>query len=300
MVVVDRGSFNQAAAELYMAQSVVSEHIHDLEASLGATLFTRSSRGVTPTPAGEVLYDYAGRMLALLAEAERAIIQIDAQDRQLVVSATPGVSVYLLPAWLQRFGNLHPNIGVSLHTALTTEVIKGVLSRRDDLGFLEGELDELDDASLGRMRLRDINYRVIVNAAHPLASAEAVTLDQLAAQPFIHRLPSSRSRRWLESVLMRHGIRLRTAAELDSPGAIKYALLNQSAPRDGLLNLSILPDYTVEREIERGELRSLPLADVYLRRPLLLVWDKRAPLSAIQRAFVALLAEESPQVSILL
>lgn len=296
IVVYDRGSFNQAAQELYMAQSAISQHIHSLEAALGTPLFERSSRGVHPTKAGDLLYRYAQQMLRLLAEAEREIMQIDGvQARQLTVSATPGVSVYLLPMWLQQFQQIHPNINVSLQTELTQAVVTNVLNGRDDLGFLEGDLLELDSDRLGKMRFRDVTYFVVVDPSHRWSQRESVSVEELSAEPFINRQPSSRARRWLESTLtaVRREVRLRNIAELDSPGAAKYALLNG-------MGVSILPDYAIEREVERHEIYRLRLNNVELKRPLMLVWDKRQPFTVLQRAFIGLLANEAAQLQILL
>jgi len=294
MIVYDKHSFNAAATALYMAQSAVSQHIASLETALGVALFERSSRGVKPTPAGDVLYEYAGRIMALVTDAERAILRLsDAQTGQLIVSATPGVSVYLIPAWLQQFQTLHPTINVSLQTALTSEVARDVLNGTYDLGFLEGALDELDNDALGRMRVQDVLHDVVVHADHEWAARESISARELDGVPFINRQPSSRARHWLERALKPSGVKLKNTAELDSPGAIKYALLNK-------MGVAVLPRYSIEREIERGELRALSLNDVALVRPLLMVWDKRRPFTPIQRAFVAMLAESSAGLGMLL
>src|SRR5687767_5107322 len=98
MAVYDRGSFNRAAQDLYLAQSVVSQHIQSLEGALGTLLFTRSARGVQPTQAGELLYACAQKILNLLAEAERDILQLNQEaSHQLFVGSTLGISEYLLP-----------------------------------------------------------------------------------------------------------------------------------------------------------------------------------------------------------
>lgn len=279
VAVYERGSFNQAAGDLYLAQSAVSQHIQSLEAAFGATLFTRTAQGVKPTTAGETLYEYAVKMLALLTEAERAIMRVDQPEaRQLTVAGTPGVSTYLLTPWLKSFQSEYPSVAVSMNTALTVDVIQDVLKGKYDLGFLEGDLAELDQPNLSRTRLRDIAYYVAVNSAR-WAGRETISLDELKQEAFINRQPSSRTRRWLEEQLDARGIRLRTTAELDSPGAIKYALLND-------VGVGILPEYAVTREAERGEIRLLRIDELDLTRPLMLVWDKRQPLTAIQRAFV--------------
>ncbi|MDX2163753.1 MAG: LysR family transcriptional regulator [bacterium] len=294
MVVCDTGSFNRAAQALYLTQSAVSQHIQTLEDALDTPLFERSARGAAPTPAGKVLYEYAVQVFALLGQAERAIMQLDPlRAAPLTLSATPGVSVYLLTGWLKRFQALHPQVNVSVQTLLTHDLVREMLDHRADLGFLEGELDELDQDSLGRMRVRDVEYGIVVNPAHPWAGRGAIQAADVAGEPFLNRQPGSRARRWMEGLFMAHGVRLRTTAELDSPGTIKYALLNN-------MGVAVLPRYTIEREIERGDLVLLPLHDLELKRPLLLVWDKRRTFSALQRAFITLLAEDAPQLQLLL
>jgi DNA-binding transcriptional LysR family regulator len=290
----DRGSFNQVAQELYLAQSAVSQHIQSLETALGTPLFERSPQGVRPTKAGDLLYDYSRRILRLLAEAERAIMQIDqAQRHKLVVGATPGISVYLLPVWLQQFQVVHTTTRVSMQTVLTADLVRDCLNGHYNFGFLEGELHELDQEGPGRLRLRDLDYRTIVSPQHPWAGKSTVDLSELSDQPFINRQPASRTRRWLDQILHTRSVQLYNVAELDSPGAIKYALLNN-------MGIAILPLYAVEREIERGDLFPVQLMGLELKRPLMLVWNKHQPFSSIQRAFISLLANDAPQLQILL
>ncbi len=294
VVVYDRRSLNRAAQELYMAQSAISQNIQSLEAALGVRLFERSPRGVQPTEAGDKLYTYARRILGLLGEAEREILSMG--DKQsLSVVATPGVSVYLLPSWLQQFQRTQSSLSVSLQTALTIDVVRDVLNGRYELGFLEGELQELDQPTLGRMRVQDIEYFVTVNANHPLAARRQIPIQELENMPLINRQPTSRARRWLESQLQVYGVNARSVVELDSPGAIKYALLSE-----GQLGYAILPRYAVEREIQRHELVLIPLIETKLKRLLLLVWDKGKSFTPIQRAFIALLAQDAPQLQMLL
>ena len=75
-IAAQTGSFSAAAERLLMTQPAVSQHIQDLEASLGAKLFARGRRGVTLTPAGETLHRYTQEILRLLAEAENAVTDV--------------------------------------------------------------------------------------------------------------------------------------------------------------------------------------------------------------------------------
>jgi DNA-binding transcriptional LysR family regulator len=302
-VVVEQGSLNRAAGALFMAQSAVSGHMHDLERALGVALLERSARGVRPTAAGDVLYRYAQQITALLSEAEREILRAaGAQDLEMAVSATPGISVYLLPSWLQRLHAAYPQVRVSLQTALTAELVRETLGGRYDLGFLEGELDELDQPSLGRIQIATLDYAIVVNGGHRWAAGArepVVPAAWLADEPFITRQPGSRTRRWADALLAEAGVRPRPVAELDSPGAIKYALLNPP-PGSTPTGAAILPRYAVEREAERRELALCTLEGVPLSRALLMVWDKRGTFTPVERAFIALLAENAPALHMLL
>ena len=61
--VVELKSFTKAAEALLLSQPTISEHIRILEELLGERLLDRLGRHVLPTPAGQILYRYAQKML---------------------------------------------------------------------------------------------------------------------------------------------------------------------------------------------------------------------------------------------
>lgn len=294
ILICEQGSLNRAAQALYLSQSAVSQHIQSLEATLGVKLLERSPRGTRPTEAGEVLLGYARQMIQLLADAERDIVQIDqAESLQLMLAGTPGISVYILPGWLRNFQSNYEHINVSMQTALTKEVIKGVMDTRYDLGFVEGGISDLQQDGLGHLPLYSIEYHVVVGASHPWADLKTINLSQLSQYPFINRQKSSRARKWLETLLAENNIKLKTTTELDSPGTIKYALLNGGG-------VAILPYYAVEREVQRGELHLLHIDELPLERDLQLIWNQKQSFSVTQRAFLNMLSPSVPRLSMLL
>jgi len=64
------GSLSHAARELYVSQPAISQSMHRLEYMLGCTLFTRTSRGITLTSEGRMLYSYADKAISLITAAE--------------------------------------------------------------------------------------------------------------------------------------------------------------------------------------------------------------------------------------
>ena len=289
-LVVQEGSFSAAAARLFMTQSAVSQHIQSLEAGLGTKLFRRGRRGVTLTTAGGTLYEYTREILRLVAEAETTITNVEhLESGQVHIGATPGVSVYLLPEWMQRFQRRYPNLTISLQTAVTEEVVSGVLDHSLDVGFIEGELKANVDDRLGRLILQQIKMLVIIGKGHAWWNRTAVPIEALHEHPFITRQHNSRTRQWIDSILARHRIVPRVIAEFDNPESIKQAVISG-------MGVTILPEYAVRGERERGHIRALEIDDLPLHRNLKIVWDKSEPCTPVTRAFLNRLTDDYPQL----
>lgn len=67
--IVDLGSLTQAAEALHIAQPALSQQLSTLEGEFNERLLIRTKRGVTPTPAGMVLYRHAQTILRQLDQA---------------------------------------------------------------------------------------------------------------------------------------------------------------------------------------------------------------------------------------
>jgi DNA-binding transcriptional LysR family regulator len=291
MAVVQEGSFRGAAERLYITQSAISQHIKDLETSLGRQLFERGWRGVTLTTHGKLLQSYAQRIFDLVAEAENALTNLEnLPEGKLTIGATPGVGIYLAPDWIGRFRSRYAQFSVTLQTGVTAQVVNDVLSQRLELGFVEGELDNYQNPRLGVCALQEVPQMVIVGTKHAWWEVESVCLEQLRDQPFIVRPPNSQSRIWLEQTLRAHGIEPRISAEFDNIESTKRAVAAGVC-------ITILPRYVVQSEIAQGVLRALPIEGNPLRRTLKLVWDQSAHFTPIGRAFLDMLRADYPSLA---
>jgi LysR family glycine cleavage system transcriptional activator len=100
-------SFTQAAQELSLTQSAISQEVKALEEQLGAPLFTRVNRTLRLTQAGEQLYRAADEALALI---DAAAEQVAGAARSLSITTTvPFASLWLGPR-LHDFARRHPDI----------------------------------------------------------------------------------------------------------------------------------------------------------------------------------------------
>ncbi len=122
------GSLSGAARRLGLTQPTVGRHIDALEAALASTLFTRSPRGLTPTPAALALAPHVEAMAAAAAALSRTASGEAAADRGAVrVTASEVVGCEVLPPILAAFRAEHP--GITIELALTNR--NEDLSRRD-------------------------------------------------------------------------------------------------------------------------------------------------------------------------
>lgn len=293
-IVVQEGSFSAAAERLYMTQSAVSQHIKELESSLGRQLFQRGWRGVRLTPHGEILHRYTAEIFALVARAESALTDVEhLNSGRVSIGVTPGIGVYLAPDWVQRFRARYPRLTVALQTGITSQIMNDVLGQRLDMGFIEGELDDHLPARLSTLVLEEIEQQVVVGFKHPFWERERLRIEDLSQQSLIVREANSQSRIWLEATLRQHGIEPVIGAEFDNLESIKRAVSLGMC-------LAIMPPYVVQTEVEQRLLHMLPVEEKPFTRSLKLIWDANSYFSPVTLAFLDELSQRYPALSALL
>jgi DNA-binding transcriptional LysR family regulator len=274
------GSFSKAAQALLMTQSGVSQHVQDLERTLGTSLFIRGGRGVTLSPAGETLLEYANKITHLAHEAEQRIIEQAQYQRQLRLGVTPGVSNYLLPSCAQQFAEVLPNATLSVVTDTTPALVAQVLQNRLDLAILEGELKTLRGVDkLSITPIVEVPQVVVIGPKHTWWQRQYITLSDLNKQAMVMRQPHSHTRLWIEHIFAAQSIQPHIIAEFDNPESIKRAVMAGTA-------CTILPIYAVQVEIERGLLHRLDVTDARLLRTLHL-----AQSSSVDQAMAAIFVQ---------
>src|SRR5580658_10795647 len=98
LAVTEERGFSRAANRLHRTQPAISHTIRKLEDEIGEQLFERTSREGTLTAAGELLREYAQRLLRLRAEAASALDELRSLERgRLVLAANEHTCLYLLP-----------------------------------------------------------------------------------------------------------------------------------------------------------------------------------------------------------
>ncbi len=221
-VVAEQGSFSRAADALFVSQPTVTTHIAALEKRLGVKLFDRTTRKVTLTPAGKLLYRHAK---ALLTEHEAALQELNQFQGGLIGRLVFGASTipgqYLLPEVMARFCHQYPQTKLSMRIGSSQQILDEVLSGSLEMGVIGFRPDE---PSLQVIPLWDDEVVMIVSLFHPWASRSYVSIDELPTQPFVFREEGSGTRRTFEQFLSQHGLsprQLQVVAEVGGTEAVK-------------------------------------------------------------------------------
>lgn len=135
--VANTGNISKAAKELYISQPAISKSIQKLEDGIGCKLFARSSRGVTLTEEGELLYSYVKNAFETLSLGEEKLhrsIELGIGHLKIGVSST--LCKYLLLPYLKEFIKHHPHISISITCQSTNETLKLLEDNKIDIGLI--------------------------------------------------------------------------------------------------------------------------------------------------------------------
>ena len=133
--VAEAGGIVKAAGRLHRVQSNVTTRIKQLEQSVGVPLFYRQKGRLYLSPHGEVLLDYADRLLRLAADAKAALGR-GMLEGVLRLGALESTCASRLPDVLARFHDRCPTISVELRTDTNDGLVTAVADRRLDAAFI--------------------------------------------------------------------------------------------------------------------------------------------------------------------
>ena len=151
LLVVEHGTVTEAARHAHLSQPALSAALVRLETYFGARLLSRGRHGATPTAAGDALIPRARAVLAALADARRAVAEIEGLVAGQVRLAAGGTAAtYLLPPLLARFRRRHPELRIVLRELTPSQADRELEQGGVDLAVVTGRAGELwtrDDSS---------------------------------------------------------------------------------------------------------------------------------------------------------
>lgn len=179
--VLEKGGFTAAAEHLTMTQSAVSHALANLESELGVALVERERGNLRLTASGEKIMPHV-RELLFRAESIRqeAAAAKGLACGKLRVGTFRSTSARLLPGIIRECRQRYPGLEIVLFEGNDGEIYRWIKDRVVEVGFVTQLVSDLPVVSLTRDE-----FVALLPARHPLARYSQVSVQQLAAAPFI-------------------------------------------------------------------------------------------------------------------
>lgn len=277
-------SFSRAAEALFLTQPSVTARIQSLERELGERLFERSGRSVSLTDAGLAFIPHAQRALTAVQEGADAIDAVrHGEVGNIRVGASSSIGTYMLPETMRRYREMRPGVHVNLMMGQTEDIVERLLA-----GLIHIAICRLTQhPELESIHLYNDTLSLVVPPTHSFAKRKNVTLAEAAEQPFIFFDRNSSYHGLVYGTFLRAGVAPESVMEIDSMEGIKHMV-------EAGLGVAILPEMSMRREREAGDLIQVPISDIEqpAQREVGLHVLKNRIMSPPIRDFIKLIGEE--------
>lgn len=262
-----------------ISQSAATQHIQELEKRLGVQLLDRSTRPLGLTPGGKLYADLCRDVLRREEDFAAALDEIkeDAEGKVRVASIY-SIGLSEMPRLREEFQRVCPGAQLQIEYLRPAKVYEAVLEGQADLGFISYPEHRRD---LTVIPWREERMTVAVYPSHPLAGREILLPADLDGQDFIAFDEEVIIRRELDRFFREHGVIISIVMQFDNIQSIKEAVVLGSG-------ISILPERTMQTEVEQNRLVSIPLHAPELIRPTGIIHRKKKKLTRAGREFMNL------------
>lgn len=287
--VVQMGSITLAAEKLCISQPAVSQAIRQLELSVDAKLFIRTSKGVRLTREGELLYSYiksgldtiwyGENMLRRMQDLDTGEVRIGASDMTL--------QFYLLP-FLESFHEKYPKVKVTVSNGPTPETLNFLSRGTIDFGVVSSPVDAKPEVSVTEVK----KIRNIFVAGEQFKHLKGKILDYeiLKELPCIFLEKNTSTRRFMDEWLAGRNISLEPEFELATSDMIVQFSMRS-------LGIGCVMSEFAEKEIEAGRLFELQFKEKMPDRSFCIITDRKNPMSPAGRRLLEMMVENKGDIN---
>lgn len=259
-IVAEKGNVTRAAEELNISQPAVSAQIKKLEQEIGLLLLAPKGRGILLTEAGRHLSKQAKRLFSLEKEVENYIDQYkNGSVGKLRIVATYLPANFLLPKWIARYKQKHPDVEVELTTTNSQKAIEQLINYEAEIAFIGGRKEF--NLLISNTELFEDDMLFVVHKDHKFAF-KTITLAEIVKEPFVFREEGSFSREQLVSLCKMNNIQ-------EPVIGLQINGLNETIRTviEGY-GVTFVSSLEVKEYIDRGEVAKVKIVGIELRNPI--------------------------------
>lgn len=274
--VAKSGNISHAAKELFISQPAISKAISKLEESLGTTLFKRSSRGVTLTDEGQVLYRHVSSAFSALDRGENELKRMkNFNIGQLRFGVSNTLCKYVLLPYLKEFIQTYPHIRILISSQDTVHSIRDLDQHKVDIGLITEPKNKKELKFCPVMQIHDT---FVCTPAYlenlRLREGADVNVFETATIMLLNR--NNMTRMHIDSYLAEHSIEPRQLLETNTMNLL-------IAFSETGLGVGCVVREFVREALDAGNLIEIPLADPIPPRTIGFAWNPSAETRSMQQ-----------------
>ena len=273
----ETGSFSLAASKNFITQSAVSQQIRGLEERYGRELVERSKGNVRLTQAGKVLYEAGKDIVQKYREIENNLQSLSHSIAGTVRVATVySVGLYELSSPLKSYLQTFPDVNIHLEYARVNKIYEDVSRGDIDLGIVAYPSKR---PQIQLTPFREDRLVLICAPQHDFASLKRISLSKLDGQEFVGFERDIPTRRALDRLFRRHGVKVQYMMEMDNVETIKRAVEIGAG-------IAIVPEASVTLEVNNETLKVIHFTGEVLMRPLGIISKKGRRFTPAAEKFI--------------
>ena len=288
VTVISEGSMTAAADKLYLTQPAVSQQIRNLEEDLGVELLVRGVRSIKATPQGEVLYEYAKKIIHLTQQAEIAIKSIGNQMKgQLRIGTLNSLGLHVMSPIVGRLMRHNPELTLKIDYDRGDELIKGYKKGQYDVLILPDVKTEFAselEGSEQRFLLKEEMW--LVGSSKDEKMPQQIMVKDMGAFPlvdFTEEFPAFYSE--LHGKIQTQGAKVSSIFESSNVGTLKRVI-------EAGLGWGFLPAHSIKKQVRSGRLNRVYVKDMHYEIDLMFYYKKSSDSKALVEVFYQTLAQQ--------
>ncbi len=288
-LVVKKGSYTKAAEELNVTQPAVTMQVKSLEKSLNLKLIQQLGKKVQLSEAGELLYQYAGKIFNFVDEADEKMRDFKKLMRgTLRIGTTKNYARYIMPSLLSEFQKRFPRIKVILDEGNSEDMAQSVLERKNELALIS----ELNlDRKIKSIFFSTVEFVLVASPEHRFSQRISISLRELNGEPVILREKGSGSRAAILRKFQEYGIWPSVITEASSLDFIVgYVKQNKG--------VSFMFEPDIKEELQRGTLRVIPVEEGNIVFFTDIIYHGEESLSPPAQAFLKMVEELKREIGL--
>ena len=286
--IIEEGSFQKAAQVLNYAQSTITFQVRQLEQDLGTQIFERRDNRMVLTEAGRDLLPFINNVLNSVDALQKYSEQRDALQGILTLAAPESIVTYWLQPVLKEFREKAPKVKLRLRTMNCFSIYHLFCNSESDVDVaIHFDVGSYPDRVLVT-RLRSFPLTLVGSPDLTERERDFITPNQQKTICNIQNDPDSLSLKILRRYLQQQNISLEESLEVWSIEAIKRSVMSG-------LGVAFLPRFTLEEELNSGELIEIPTAMEKPQMTAVLVRQKRHWKSPAASLLMDILTKSFPQ-----